>query len=108
MVGLSATLGGKLGLELYADYFSDAAHFKHVMPIEDEMDWNKLCWRTWTWPASKQKQLPIHEFVKLIEEYHVKEHLPTVVLAEKPTITEKLAENLDALLKRRTEPPIQG
>lgn len=39
LIGLSATLGGRVGLERYADHFAKAAHYNWVMPgVEEEID----------------------------------------------------------------------
>ena len=53
LIGLSATLGGSLGLQRYADHFAGSAHYSWVLPDEEEtIDLNLLRWETWeTGPA---------------------------------------------------------
>lgn len=90
LLGLSATLGGRQGLELYADYFSGAAHYKYVLPMEEKIDFDNLIWTSWLNPISNKK-IPVQVFADLIEQYHTEKHLPTVILAEKAAHAEKVA-----------------
>ena len=81
VIGLSATLGGRQGLENYADFFSGAAHYKYVMPMEEKINFDHLVWRTWLNPITNKK-IPIQELADLVELYHSEKQLPTVILAE--------------------------
>ena len=82
MVGLSATLGGELGLGRYRDYFKDKAHYSFFLPeTKEDFDVENLAWETWQRDQASG-DWPVETLATLIQSKRAETMLPTVVLAE--------------------------
>ena len=66
IVGLSATLGGSVGLQRYADHFAGSANYGWVLPGDEEtIDLKLLHWDTWE-KGPIEAPIPYLRLVQLI------------------------------------------
>ena len=83
LIGLSATLGGKVGLQRYQDYFKKHAQYDWFIPENEErLDLARLKYEKWTTGTKKTSAPPYESFVQLIQEKQLDPGIPTLILAE--------------------------
>ena len=96
IVGLSATLGGEVGLRRYEDFFKGHAHYQWFIPErEEKLDLTRL--RLDTWVAGSKKNYS--ELAKLVIQKQIDLGLPTLVLVD----SVKMASTVAAGLLRQEE-----
>ena len=94
LVGLSASLGGVIGLKRYEDYFKGHAHYQWFLPEdEDSFDLKRLRLDTWV----SAKKIPYADLARLILDKRSKLGLPTLILAENAKQQAKIAAELQKL-----------
>ena len=94
MIGLSASLGGEVGLKRYDDFFKGHAHYQWLLPEnEGDLDLERLRLDTWV-SAKKITALPYDKLATLILEKRNNLNLPTLVLVDTISQQKKVAAEL--------------
>ena len=94
MIGLSASLGGEVGLKRYEDFFKGHAHYQWLLPEhEGDLDLERLRLDTWV----SAKKIPYDKLARLILDKRSKLGLPTLILAENAKQQAKIAAELQKL-----------
>ena len=91
LIGLSASLGGEVGLKRYEDFFKGHAHYQWLLPEhEGDLDLERLRLHTWV----SAKKIPYDKLARLILENRNNLNLPTLVLVDTVNQAKKVAAEL--------------